>query len=292
MKLLQPIWIFLILLNVTPLLVSGQDDLLSLLGDEVDEIEYVKAGFKTTRVINVHSFENVAPHVLDLKISHRFGFISGGPYELWGLDNASMRFGFDYGITDNLMVGWGRSTVGKEYDAFVKYKLLRQSTGKRKMPIALAFLSTTAVNTLHFSDPERTNYFSSRQSFTHQIILGRKFSENFSFQIVPSVIHRNLVATKLDKNDVFTLGMAGRQKINKRLAINWEYHYILDDRLRNQFENSLSLGLDIETGGHVFQLHFTNSTSMTERGYLTETVGDWFKGNIHFGFNVSRVFNM
>lgn len=283
-------FIFSLLLMPKP--AFGQDELLSLLEDEEPETEYVKAGFKTTRVINAHSFENVAAGVLDLKISHRFGYLSGGAYELYGLDQAMIRIGTDYGITDRLMVGWGRSSVGKEYDGFVKFKLLRQSTGKVNMPLSVAAVSAMTVSTLKFADTERKNYFSSRLYYTNELIIGRKFGDQFSLQVMPAMVHRNLVKTKLDNNDVYILGVAGRQKITKRLAVNFEYHYIFDERVRNESENSLSLGLDIETGGHVFQLHFTNSTSITEKGYLTETKGRWQDGDIHFGFNVSRVFNL
>lgn len=279
-------------IGLLPVKAFAQDELMDLLEDEEPKTEYVTAGFKTTRVINAHSFENVAAGVLDLKISHRFGFISGGAYELYGLDQAMIRIGTDYGITDRLMVGWGRSSVGKEYDAFVKYKILRQSTGKKKIPFTLAALSAMTVSTLKFADKERKNYFSSRLYYTHQLILGRKFNNAFSLQLIPSLVHRNLVKSALDNNDVYTLGVAGRKKLTNRLAMNFEYHYVFDERVRDQFQNSLSLGIDIETGGHVFQLHFTNSTSITEKGYLTETTGRWQDGDIHFGFNVSRVFNL
>lgn len=271
--------------------VQAQEDLLSMLGEE-ETTDYAKAGFKTTRVINCHSFENVAGGVMDMKISHRFGLLSGGAYELYGLDKATIRIGLDYGINDQLMLGFGRSTVGKEYDGFVKYKFLRQSTGKKNMPVSAALLSTAVINTLKWSDPERTNYFTSRMSYVHQLLVGRKFNENFSLQFMATGIHRNLVATKAENNDVFAIGCAGRQKLTRRVAINWEYHYNLDPIVREQFQNSLSLGFDIETGGHVFQLHFTNSTSMTERGFITETSNRWKDGDIHFGFNVSRVFTI
>lgn len=274
------------------LIAQEEDDLLSLLGEEEETTDYTTASFKTSRVINAHSLENAAKGVLDLKISHRFGFLNTGAYELFGLDGATMRFGFDYGINDRLMVGWGRSTVEKAYDGFVKYKILRQSTGKQNMPITLAWLSTTSVNTLRWQNPDRPNYFTSRLSYTHQIIVGRKFSEALTVQFMPTVVHRNLVKTAAESNDVYSLGVAFRQKINKRIAINGEYFYVLPNQLANGYVNSLSLGFDIETGGHVFQLHFTNSTAMTEKGFITETSGNWLNGDIHFGFNVSRVFTI
>lgn len=284
------------ILLITSLSLKAQDDLLSILEEEEvaeePKTEYAKASFKTTRVINAHSLENVAEGVLDLKISHRFGFINGGAYELFGLDQATIRIGLDYGITDRIMVGIGRSSYEKTYDTFVKFKILRQSTGKQVMPVTLSWVSGMAVTTLRWQNPDRRNYFTSRLSYAHQLILGRKFSEKFTLQLMPTLVHRNLVQTFEEKNDVLAMGIAGRQKLTRRLALNFEYFYVLPNQILEQYRNSFSLGFDIETGGHVFQLHFTNSTSMIERGFITETTGNWFDGDIHFGFNVSRVFTI
>lgn len=270
----------------------AQDDLLSLIEENEPGINYAEAGFKTTRVINSHSFENTTGGVLDVKISHRFGFLNSGAYELFGLDNATIRIGADYGITDRLMVGLGRSSVGKTYDGFAKYKFLRQSSGTRNMPVSAAYVATVVVQTLKWANPDRENYFSSRLYYSHQLLLGRKFSESFSLQLMPTLIHRNLVPTETDKHDVLSMGAAVRQKLGKRLALNAEYYYNLPGQLAEGFSNSLSIGFDIETGGHVFQLHFTNSTAMIEKGFITETTGNWLDGDIHFGFNISRVFTV
>lgn len=281
-----------ILLLVNCLVAKAQDDLLSLLGDDEPITEYATAAFKTNRVINLHSIENTAGGVLDVKISHRFGFVNGGFQELFGLDNATIRIGADYGITDRVTVGFGRSSYEKTYDGFLKCKFLRQSSGAKKMPITAAFLASTAIKTTPWADPDRENYFTSRLYYSFQLILGRKFSEGFSLQLSPTLVHRNLVRTKSESNDVLALGAAVRQKLNKRIAINAEYVYVLPGQLADGYRNSLSIGFDIETGGHVFQLHFTNSTSMIEKGYIGETVGDWTNGGVHFGFNVSRVFTL
>lgn len=275
--------------------VFSQDDLMDMLESETqaeETTDYATAGFKTTRVINSHSFENVAHGVLDFKISHRFGFINQGAYELFGLDNATMRMGLDYGLTDRLMIGVGRSTVAKTYDGFVKFKFLKQSTGKVNMPVTLSAVSGMSMETLRWSDPDRKNFFTSRLFYFHQIILGRKFSDALSFQLMPTMIHRNIVPTADIAHDVFALGAAGRVKLTKRIALNSEYFYVLPSQLEPGFHHSFSLGFDIETGGHVFQLHFTNSTSMAEKGFITETTGDWTEGDIHFGFNISRVFTI
>lgn len=271
---------------------SGQEDLSSLLESmEEKTTEYATAGFKTSRVINSHSIENVGAGVMDMKISHRFGYLNGGIYDLFGLDYASIRIGLDYGITKQLMVGFGRSSFEKTYDGFVKYKFLRQSSGLRNMPISAAWVSTMAIKTLKPSDPERENYFTSNLYYSHQLIIGRKFSESFTLQLMPSMVHRNLVETTADENDIFAIGIAARQKITRRVAVNAEYFYQLN-QTDPDITNSLSIGFDLETGGHVFQLHFTNSTSMIEKGFIPETTGNWLDGDIHFGFNVSRVFTI
>ena len=271
---------------------AQDDDLLSLLGTEEQQTEFVTASFKTDRVINLQSLENTAPGVLDVKISHRFGFLNQGAYELFGLDNAVIRIGADLGLTNHLMVGFGRSSYEKTFDGFFKYKLLRQSTGKRNTPFTISVMGSAALKSIRFKDPTRENYFSSRMFYTGQLIIGRKFSDGFSFQVAPTLVHRNLVSTETEKNDVFAIGFAARQKLSKRLSINAEYVYVLPDQILDTYKNSLSIGFDIETGGHVFQLHFTNSTSMIDKGVVTETVGNWLDGDIHFGFNISRVFTL
>jgi len=286
------LWCFT-LLGATMPLFAQDDDLLSLVDDEdKNTTNFARASFKTTRVINSHSLENVAAGVLDFKISHRFGVLNNGFYDIFGLDNATSRFGLDYGITPRLMVGLGRSTFEKTYDGFVKYKLLRQSKGKRNMPITASLVAGMSINTLKWANPDRDNYFSSRLSYYYQLIIGRKFGEGFSMQIMPTLVHRNLVETRAEKNDVISIGIAARQKLSKRIAVNAEYFYVLPNQIAESYRNSLSVGFDIETGGHVFQLHFTNSTPMTEKGFITETSNDWLDGDIHFGFNISRVFTI
>ena len=271
-----------------------EEDLLSLLGEEEETTEYATASFKTNRVINLHSIESTAPGVLDFKISHRFNPINNGFYDLFGLDGANIRLGWDYGLTRALTLGFGRSSFEKTYDVYGKLKLLRQSKGKKSMPITASLLSTMAINTLKWENPDRQNYFSSRLYYTWQLIIGRKFSEGFSLQMCPTLVHRNLVATRQEKNDVYALACAGRLKLSKRMALTAEYIYLLPNRVAGDIKPSLSIGVDIETGGHVFQLHFSNSRSMIEKGFVAENTGSWTNGiqGIHFGFNVSRVFTV
>jgi|SRR5690554_6096083 len=287
-------YLFLPFLVFFSIYLQAQDEGTSLL-DLIEEEEitnYASASFKSTHIINSQSIENVAAGVLDFRISHRFGRINSGVNNLYGLDQATIRLGFDYGITDRLMVGFGRSSVQKALDGTVKFKALRQSSGKKTMPISLSLFASMAVNMLEWADKERTNYNSSRLTYTYQILLGRKFSEGTSLMLMPTMVHRNLVESTSVKNDVYIVGIGGRQKLNKRLAITAEYYYVFPDQIAEIYKNSFSVGIDIETGGHVFQLQFTNSIGMIEKSFMTETTGDWANGDIHFGFNISRVFTI
>jgi len=255
-------------------------------------VNYTTATFKTTRLVNGHTVENVGKGVLDVKISHRFGTLNKGGYELFGLDNATMRLGLDYGISRRLMIGVGRSTFQKTYDAFVKFKLLRQSTGKVNMPVTVSYVGTVALMSLRWADTSRKNYFSSRLSYTHQLIIGGKFSDGISLQLMPTFIHRNLATLANEPNDLYAVGAGGRFKLTRRLSFNVEYYYQVPGYKVEGTTNPLSVGFDIETGGHVFQLHFTNSTGMTERNFISGTTGKWEKGDVLFGFNISRVFTI
>ena len=269
----------------------AQDDLMSLL-EEDEVVAYTTATFKTTRVINGHSVENNAHGVLDFKISHRFNYLNGGAYEFFGLDGATIRLGLEYGVTDRLMVGIGRSSLEKTLDSFAKYKILRQSSGKKNMPVSVSYFTSVACKTLKWENPELRNYFTSRLFYTHQLLIARKFNESLSLQLSPSMVHRNLVQLSTDHHDIYALGIGGRYKLTKRTSINAEYFYLLPDQLPSDVTNSFSIGFDIETGGHVFQLHFTNSRSMIEKGFITETTGKWGNGDVQFGFNISRVFTV
>jgi hypothetical protein len=231
---------------------------------------------------------------LDFRIHHRFGALNGGGYELWGLDQSSVMFSLEMGLTDRLMVGASRSTYEKTYEGFVKYKLLRQSTGETNMPLSLSLLLSSDLKTIKWNDTKRTNYFSSRVSYVTQLLIARKFSDSFSFQLSPTYIHKNMVVEAIDRNDIFAIGVGGRYKLSKRVSVNAEYfatiNYIGIGQPKNQ--SSLSIGFDIETGGHVFQLFLTNSLPMFNRGFITETTDSWLDKGIHFGFNISRVFSL
>tara|TARA_B110000902_G_scaffold193552_1_gene219331 strand:+ start:1527 stop:2381 length:855 start_codon:yes stop_codon:yes gene_type:complete len=270
-------------------IVKAQDDLFSLL--EVEDIpQDVTATFKGTRIINGQSVELPAKGNLQFLIEHRFGTINSGAYELWGLDQAQMRMSFDYGLTNNTAIGLARNSFQKTFEASIKSRLVRQKMNGGS-PISITSYNAVFANSIRWANPERANLFSSRLSYAHQIMIARKFNSSLSLQLTPSLIHRNLVDKKDINNDYVALGIGGRYKLTKRVSLNAEYFYQFK-RLNELFENSLSIGFDIETGGHVFQLHVTNSQGMFERAFIGETTGKWSAGDLYFGFNISRVFGL
>lgn len=268
---------------------AKSQDLLDMLGDPTSK-EYTTATFKTTHLILGQSIENVAKGNLNFIISHHFGRINEGSYNFWGLDQSTIRLGVEYGLTDKIELGLGRSTYQKTIDGFVKYKILRQDN--QKMPVSVSYFGSMAINTLKWDDPTRENFFSSRLSFVNQILVAKKFNNNLSLQIMPTHVHKNLVKRAIDQNNIFAVGAGGRYKLTQRFSVNAEYYYLLPGQTADDFDNSLSLGVDIETGGHVFQLFFTNSQPLFERGFITETQGKWNKGDVFFGFNIVRTFTI
>jgi hypothetical protein len=271
----------------------GQDDLLSLVDkNEPEKKERVTNAFKSSRVINGHSIEFLGKGVLDFRILHRFGDVSTGISNLFGLDQASMRIGLDYGLLNNLTIGFGRSNVGKELEGFIKFRPVCQTTGSGSFPFSIVLVSGVTLTTQAWADTTRKNYFSSRMAFYNELIIGRKFSERFSLQLSPVFVHRNLVEQAIEENDVYALGIGARFKLSKRIAFVADYHYIAKGLDKDIYKDPLSVGFDIETGGHVFQLHFSNATGMNEKAFITNTTGDWGKGEVRFGFNLSRVFTV
>lgn len=286
---------FILLLSLLTLGIFAQDDLMNILDkNSAPQINYTTATFKSTRIMNGHSIERMVAGQLDVRISHRFGTLNSGGYNFFGLDQSNIHLSLEYGITKWLMVGMGRSEYEKTFDGFAKFSILRQSSGAKVMPVSVSAVTSIALRTLKFTDQTRTNYFTSRLAYVAQILVARKISEVFSVQLTPSYVHRNLVATELDPNDIFALGAGARMKLTKRISLNGEYYYIANPKtyMSQQIYNPLSLGFDIETGGHVFQLFFTNSLGMTEKQFIGATTGQWKKGDIHFGFNISRVFTL
>lgn len=287
----------LLLLFSTVLLGStslwAQDDLLDLLGEE-ETINYATNSFKGTRVVNAQSMEMLHPGTMDFRILHRFGRVDQGYYQLFGLDQASMRMGFDFGLTKNLMVGIGRSTTKKEVDGLIKYRLLWQSKGKRNIPVSVLALGGVTVNGLKdaVGNPAIETTFSRRLAYFYSVIVGRKFNERLSLQLSPTLIHQNIVINQVNPNTLYAVGFGGRMKLNKRIAVIWDYSHVFNRFPGDIRFNPLSIGFDIETGGHVFQLHFSNAVGMNERAFLVDNNSNFFKGQVQFGFNLSRVFQL
>ena len=266
-------------------------DLLNLLEEEAPKVKnYVSATFKGTRILNGHSIENRKKGVTEFVISHRFGRVNLGFDELYGLDQSNIRFALERGITDNLMLGIGRSSFEKTFDGFLKYKVLKQQTGKRVIPISASLFGSVAYRGIDDFEPGKELTFNQRLTHVAQLLIARKFNSNFSLQITPSYIHKNSVRTNEDPHDILAIGGGSRIKLTKRTSLNIEYHHTLNPLQSIDAVNSFAMGVDIETGGHVFQIILSNSITMIEKGFITESTDDFFKGDIHLGFNISRAF--
>ncbi len=259
---------------------------------------YSTPTFAYTHVIDGQSVESLPAHVLDVRILHRFGPISSGLYNFFGLDYSpfNVKVGFDYGISDNFMIGGAHSGYNKTYDAFFKWRILKQSTGAHNALISISFVPTFAISTLKPEQidpsvkPPSTEIH--RSSYVLQVLLARKFSEGFALQLMPTFVHADNISFFHNNPNVFAIGIAGRQKLSKRVNVNSEYYYQLPDMKAPGAHNVLSFGIDIGTGGHVFELLFSNSYGLTEKQFITETSGRWDNGDALFGFNISRVFQL
>lgn len=288
--------ILLFLACFLPLQLFAQgEDLLA--GLETEDNSPVLATFKGTRLINQHTIEVPGRHTLDFRIAHRFGPFNDGWYDFFGLDKgASIRLGLEYSYDGRLAVGIGRTSLEKMADGFLKYRLIRQrSSGWQQVSVTLF---SSAYYTMLKDPDQAANGFdkyarkSSRLSFAHQVIIGRKFSERFSVQISPTLVHINQVEKISDLNDAWVLAGATRFKVTKRSAITLEYAWRPLGYTRTKYYDSFGVGWDIETGGHVFQLFLTNSQGLCEPQYMLRTNNKWADGGIRIGFNISRVFTI
>ncbi|WP_296705299.1 DUF5777 family beta-barrel protein [Algoriphagus sp.] len=284
--------------------VFAQDDLLNMLNEDLsEETVYTQATFKATRLINGQTIETLSKKHLNFWISHRFGSVNSGFLSnFFGLDEARIRLGLEYGLTDQWLIGVGRSSEEKTYDFYTKYKLLRQSNA---FPFTLTAYGSLALNTMAtgyiMNSGSEMKFYNNKErlTYTTQALLARKFNEKFSFQLMPTFIHINKVESTSFDNNLFSLGMGGRYKISSRVTFSVEYYYNFVDRDTYQLEtgtpypyhNSLSLGFDIDTGGHVFQLHFTNARGMVERHFIALNTGTWENADIFYGFNIARTFS-
>ena len=274
-------------------IVYSQNDLLDILEEETKQEtsnEIVTSIFKGTRILNGHSVENRKKQELEFIISHRFGRVNLGFDELFGLDQANIRFAFEYGLNDNLTIGIGRSSFEKTFDSFLKYSLIHQTKGEKSFPFAISLFGSIAAKTIKDYPPTDKRTFAESLFYVGQVLIARKVSSDFSVQLTPTYIHRNTVKIVEDPHDIFALGFGSRLKLSKRVSLNSEYFHAFNESMSINARNSLSFGVDIETGGHVFQLILSNSITMIEKSFIAETTGNFFGGDIHFGFNLSRTF--
>jgi len=284
----------ILLLLFTRIELRAQDDLLSGLKNELkSDPGYTTSTFKSTRVINSHSSEVLSKGSLDFRISHRFGKINSGAYNLFGLDQATIRIGLEYGLSDRVTVGVGRSSFEKTYDGFIKLKIFRQRKNDESFfPVSVTWFSNMASKALRTGDDQVEQNRAYRYGYAHQIIIARKFNSSISLQVAPILIHRNLTESFNQANDIYAVEFGGRVKVSKRVSINADYIYRLPDYHYAPYVNSASLGIDIETGGHVFQLHVTNSQGMIEETFVSRTDGHLNQGDLFYGFNISRRFQL
>ncbi|MFN5183178.1 MAG: DUF5777 family beta-barrel protein [Bacteroidota bacterium] len=270
---------------------SDSTDLLSLI-DQSPVRDYTIATFKGTRLVNFHTVEVLGKRCLDFRIAHRFGELNTGAYNAFGIDGgANIRIGLEYSHDGRLMFGAGRTSSQKIVDGFLKYKLLRQTTDN-KMPITLTLFSSVfyTFEKKKIGNFDYYNNVTDRMSYCNQIMIGRKFNSKFSIQLIGGMVHFNLVENFTDKNDCYFAGVVSRYKITSRQAITLEYAARLNKYSLDKYYDSFAIGYDLETGGHVFQVHLTNSFALTENQFYMYTRTSWSDWGIRLGFNISRVF--
>jgi len=274
--------------------IGSAQDLLAFLDSTAEpQKTFVEGTFRSVRMVNGYSSETAGKKDLVFSITHRFGPVNGGSYEFFGLDEANIRFGFEYGFTDRFSAGLGRSNFEKLYDGFIKYKLIKQSTGSTGFPITLTLKEGMEIKTLHWDNPNLDYPQTAKYTYTHTLFIARKFSKRFSAQIVPVIIHRNMVDSAANQNVVGAIGLGGNYTVNHWLSFSGEYYHLLPGNTADLFNNSLSFGMDIESGGgHLFQIQVSNSRGMTEKQFVPQTYGDWLEGDFRIGFNIIRVFHL
>ncbi|SHG33472.1 DUF5777 family beta-barrel protein [Flavobacterium defluvii] len=276
---------FILLLLLFPLLTFSQTDLLSGVETPATK-EKVTSAFKALKIVNLESTKLAAKGDLYFVVAHRFGSIKDGFEGFYGLDNANTQIKFIYGITNGFNVSAARSEFA--YDFATKYMLFPQI--KDGFPVTIAGFNSLSINNTLKESLYPKLQFKDRLTYVAQLLISRKFSERLSLEIVPSFFHQNFVEDIDQSNSQYAVGFGGRYKFAKRWSLNMDYAAHLNRAPNSLYKNPLSIGFDLETGGHVFQMHFTSSQAIDEAGYLGRTTGDWTKGDIFFGFNLSRVF--
>lgn len=273
---------------VFPFLMVAQDDLLNEIDSVATPNETVVSAFKSLKIVNLESTKLASKGDFYFVVSHRFGYLNKGFKEFFGLDEANTRLQFVYGLTKGVSIHVSRSGFQKAYEFAAKYRLVSQR--KSGSPFEIVGFNSLAINTELDKVLLPKLEFSDRLAYVNQILISRKFNDKLSLEMAPTYFHENYVANNSQDNSQFALGLGGRYKIAKRWSFNMDYAAHLNRASNSVFKNPLSVGFDLETGGHVFQMHFTNSQAMHESGYLGNTTGSWGDGKIAFGFNLVRVF--
>lgn len=267
---------------------AQEDDLLSEIDTDSIGDQYATAAFKGLKIVNFESTKLVAKKELTLIVSHRFGSIENGFDSFFGLDDAVTRLNFVYGLTDAINIGVSRSSFQKIYEASAKYRLIRQK--ENGFPFTVVAFNSILLNTSFEKENLPKLEFRDRLGYTAQLLISKKVSSKLSLELAPTFFHDNFVTYGEQHNSQYAIGFGGRQKLGKRWSINVDYGWHLNRADNSPFKNPLSIGFDLETGGHVFQMHFSNAQAMNANGFLGQATGDWSDGNIYFGFNLSRVF--
>ncbi|GAA0729809.1 DUF5777 family beta-barrel protein [Aquimarina litoralis] len=280
----------ILILLLFPYTLLAQDDLLNELESDIQEDNYVSSTFKGLKIVNFESTKLVNKRNLFFIVAHRFGSVENGIDDFFGLDQAVTQLKFIYGISDAVNIGIARSSFQKTYGGHIKYRLFRQK--KNGFPLTIVGYNLLTINTGLEKDQLPKLEFNNRLSYVSQVLIARKFGKRLSLELAPSYLHENFVRFDDQDNSQFIMGVGGRYKLTKRFSLNVDYGYHLNRSSSSAFKNPLSIGVDIETGGHVFQLHFTNAQPMFENGFLGQASGDWGDGDFFFGFNLSRVFDL
>ena len=286
------------LLLAAPVLTSTAQDADSLLNQlgSGDSVKAFSSTFKSTRVVLSHSTETQNKYDLDLRIRHHFGDIGGefgNSHTLFGLDGATdLYIGLDYGLSDKLTIGIGRSKHDELYNLFVKRRILEQN---EQVPLSATVLGQGGWITRKETEESEFSNLASRASYFFQAIIARRFSDALSLEILPGYLIRKTVEDPEDNKGMFTAGLAGRLKLSKRLSFIADYNFVnisRSDALTEKYYNPLGVGLEIETGGHIFSLNFMNSEYIIENNFLPGTKKSWTNGGVRFGFTISRNFTL
>lgn len=270
------------------IILYSQEDLLSEIDTENDTPVYASAVFKGLKVINFESTKLVAKGGFNFIVSHRFGTVKNGFENLFGLDEAVTHLNFVYGVSDNLNVSASRSSNQKIYELATKFRFVRQQEGK--MPFTLVGYTSILANTALDTDNLPKLRFEHRLSYVGQLLISRKLTKELSILVAPTFFHDNYVIDDSQENSQYAVAFGGRYKLGARWSLNMEYGMHLNRSATSLYNNPFSIGVDLETGGHVFQLHFTNSQSMNTNGVFGTSTGDWGEGDVYFGFNLARSF--